>query len=543
MSFLYRYIWKGPVIYILFGIYIIITPFLLQIGINLRDEAWYLLILENSAPAIHWAWWHEIFAFLRNENLWTIRMVTFCMVTLSTFIFGYHVYYLIDKDNIRDRIKMGLLISMSTFLLTNLVCIVPYYITSSLIFVPLALAVFLRINLLSGRSNSFQYALCVILLGFFITLEPFLNPSNIIYSLTFLLILFWMFKTNWLRYVYLFVGAFACMVFMNFLIPYTRFINDFKLTLMAVKYHDHGMQTTLDWLLKIPNHYFWNIKSPFLLGISILIITKVSLKLETDYKKIIYGIFVLCILICIVFVTYSQFYTLYGIFSGSIFYLLLATFIYFEAISGKINNFLLITSNKIGLFLFVIPFLLSIGTDVAFEFRIPSYFILFLAGTILILNSSDSINNKAITFRFLDIFALILCLNFVVGFYKTNWCGFSFFNSRIALNTARGRIFVEPRVYQKYESFNVLMKNNKKTLVLSHQQILGDVYLSGIKLSYLDFRFNLNLLKLCKGDMEKSSFLESKNHPFPSKFWSVTETEVKKLKSSTNGDYILYSRD
>jgi hypothetical protein len=166
-----------------------------------------------------------------------------------------------------------------------------------------------------------------------------------------------------------------------------------------------------------------------------------------------------------------------------------------------------------------------------------------LAGTILILNSSDSLINKAITFRFLDIFALILCLNFVVGFYKTNWCGFSFFNSRIALNTSRGRIYVEPRVYQKYESFNVLMKNNKKTLVLSHQQILGDVYLSGIKLSYLDFRFNLNLLKLCKGDMEKSSYLESKNHPFPSEFWSVTETEVKKLKSSANGDYILYSRD
>ncbi len=541
MSFLYRYIWKGPVIYILFGIYILVTPFLLQVGINLRDEAWYLLILENSTPTIHWAWWHEIFAFLRNENLWTIRMVTFALVTLSTFIFGYHVYYFINKDNIRDRIKMGLLISMSTFLLTNLVCIVPYYITSSLIFVSLTLAVFLRMNLLSAQLNTLQYAYCIFLMGFFITLEPFLNPSNIIYSMTFLLILVWMFKTNWIRYAYLFAGAVACLVFMNLLIPYTSFINEFKLTLMAVKFHDHGMNTTIDWLLSIPHHYFWDKKSPFIMGIGLLFLTKLSLHIEESNKKIFFWMFSICVLFSFTLLVKYQYYTLYGILPCSIFYILLLILLTQLIRSGKIIVFFSDTANRIAILLFIMPFLLSIGTDVPFEYRISSYFILFLSGTILLVKKSDFILSKGVTYRYLDIFSLLLILNFGIGFYKTNWCGFSFFNSRVSLNTSKGRIFVEPRIYQNYQNFKEIVKNTNEPLLLSHQELLGYVYLSGIKLSYLDFRFNLNLLKLSKVDIGKSSFLELIERPFPNEFWIFTVKEKHNLLNYNSGYFTLFT--
>ena len=523
----------------LIGFSIIIVKFLLlNKGLVIDDEAWFLLLFRDL-PTGKETQFYKLFQNVFNGDIHSIRLsyIFFELFTYTILSWGIYSYFK-EKLHLKSRhffvIVSITIIGNAIFSLP--ICNIPYYANLNKTLLPLAIGLLL---LTINQFNKNKKTLFLLFLsGLSVGFQPFIMITTItIYPLFYYLIYYYLGKKNLKAYIIFNLGIMSSIViYFTFIETPLHFIQEEIFPNMTAysssDYKEkHGFLPIIRWVFVTLKYVLFEC---LLLALGILAFVYLKPKLDKIQKKLVYFIIILA---CCIFYYFEVINGEHGYASMNLF---IAIFLYLI-----IDQLLLkkdfLSSTPIIITILILPFLLSIGSDVDFKIRatdyIGNYFpLIFILGYVY-------------RERFLSLFSSIILLyfiNYLSMYYRENWGHFRYVEQKYNVKDLKINqdLFLDDVNYVNIKHLNPYLKKNEK-VVVSHKNLNATIYLLEVKMVSYDFKLNPNnVINRIKKSFNQDTLklVETSYYPFEKDFLNDIEKKsnynLNKIKSV--GIYNIY---
>lgn len=530
---IYKFI-KANHLYLVSSIILFFKIIVLDKGIVLNDEGWFLTLLNKIPNGQSASQFHKLFMNVFNGNILITRVSYLIWEVISYIIFTIGFYQLLKFFNFKVTKKdffliFALLIIGSSFFSIP-VCNIPFYVTLNKTIIPLSLGLlFLAIsNYLNDRLMFSQ--VLIITSGITIGFQPFIMITSITIYPLYLILIYFFFNRNW-KHILLFILGIAISVCYYFIV--IESLPNFYANEISIHFQkysgsnykqQHGLFPMIRWVFITLHFLFFECILPAISIIgSIYILNKL-----TKNQKIVFISFLFT-----GFILFFYFFILKGehhFAAINCFYALLI-FLLIQLIIKKAEVKLI----SLIIILILIPIALSIGSDVDFKTRATDYIGIFFP--FIYFFSLKYIPKGKLIFGIL-IFAYTL--NFSLSYYKENW-GYFNYSEQIFKVEKIGidqNLKLDKMNYENLKTLKIYLKK-EDYVIFSDKRYWAYSYL--LKLNPISFNFNLNtenvISKLNKSTFKKFYLLETVYAPFNQDFLkTITRTTKYKLVKSIDLD-------
>ena len=171
------------------------------------------------------------------------------------------------------------------------------------------------------------------------------------------------------------------------------------------------------------------------------------------------------------------------------------------------------------LFCATLPYFASLGTVVRFQLKAASFFP-YLAISILCLIRYNYSIKPAVFFYTLFLVGVLVFFSYN---FRTGWSNYNVRKQtqHFTINDAKGHLYLEPYRVNELNALKPYLKDNDSVMV-SHENVWGHVYLNNAKPVYLPFRFKEKyfhyFIEKYKINAISITYVEMKRKPFPGSF-------------------------
>ena len=451
-------------------------------GLVIDDEAWILLLIRDLPSGDAPTQFHKLFFNVFNGDIYIIRISYIFLEMISFFTFSMGLYYFLKEKYTLHKVHLYVffaltLIGYSIFSLP--VCNIPYYANLNKTLLPLSIGFFLLSIYKYNRSEKHLYLLYIS--GLIIGFQPFIMITTITIYLFFLLLIFFYFDQQKIKHcIYYCLGIITSIsiyfVFIESPIHFleNEIIVNFKSYSSSNYNEKHGILPILRWLSVTIKYIIFNCTLP---AIGIIGIRYLFPFLNHIQRK---GFFLLLILTGVLFLYFE---TIKGEHEYASMNLFIAAFIF-----SMIDVFIVNKKDKqiipITLLIFILPLLLSIGTDVDYKIRATDYIGMYFP-FIFILQLHLNPKKK------LAFSVILLCyfVNYCSMYFRTNWGQFNYSEQKIdvrQLGISQNLQLNELNI-SNLKQLKPYFKQNE-TVVVSHKNLNATCYLLNLKMVSYDFK-------------------------------------------------------
>ena len=464
---------------------ILVKLLLLDKGLVMDDEAWFLLLMRDlptggDAPTQFYKLFNNIF----NGNIFSIRLsfLFFEVICYSVFSLGVFTYF---KNQLNFK-PLHFFIILSVTVIGNAIfslpiCNIPYYANLNKTLLPFSIGIFL-LGINQFKNNK-KHLWVIFFSGVIIGFQPFIMITTItVYPLFYFLIYYYFRKKNVKVFLIYNLGILTSIGFYFTIIesPF-HFINEEIMPNMTAysssDYNEkHGILPIIRWIFVTLEYIFFDC---LLLALGFIAFIYIQPKLNNIQKKLAYGIIILAS--CV----FYYFDVIKGEHEYSSMNLFIALFL-FLIIDNLYIKKEFIESTPIIVTILVLPFLLSIGTDVDFKIRATDYIGTYFT-LIFILSYAYK---KKINIIFSSII-LLYFINYLSMYYRDNWGQFRYSDQKFSLKEigVNQNLFLDKVNYTNLKLLKPYFKKNEK-VVVSHKNINASIYLLDVKMISYDFKLN-----------------------------------------------------
>lgn len=522
------------------SIIILIIKFsLINQGIVIDDEAWFLLLMRDLPTGDAPTQFYKLFQNIFSGNIYTIRL---------SYIFGELIAYTILSWGIftyfKEKIQLKSIhffIILSVSIIGNAIfslpiCNIPYYANLNKTLLPLAIGLFL-IAIIQFNNNK-KYLFFLLFSGLSIGFHPFIMITTItIYPLFYFLIYYYFGKKNLKAYFFFNLGILSSIaIYFIFIESPIHFINEEIMPNMTAystsDYKEkHGILPIIRWTFITLKYLLFEC---LLLALGILAFVYLKPKMINIQKKLTYLILILAS--CI----FYYFEVIKGEHEYASMNLFIAIFLYL-VIDKLLLKKELLSSTPIIVIILILPFLLSIGTDVDFKIRATDYI-----GTYFPLIFILGFSYKE---RFLPLFTSIIILYFINYFsmyYRENWGHFRYVDQKYNVNKLgiNQNLLLDNINYTNVKQLKPYLTKNEK-VVVSYKNLNATIYLLDVKMVSYDFKLNpKKVIQRLNESFNKDTLklVETSYYPFDSNFLLEIEkkTNFGLIKKNSVGIYSIY---
>ncbi len=486
-----RFSWVISIILLIVVLYQVFWS--LNKGMNFSDEAFFAFHTVSGIAKSGITYWDILYSPFILDNYLHTKYLLVVLISISTFLMGYGA-----SSYLKFSLSPGLIgiwCVITQFTLFSPAGIGPGHNSINIIIFN-SIVVSLSFFLLY-KKNIFLF-----LVGFFFACLTFVMITNNIFIVPLLLFLFLNDKKLfWKQIIWVGLGGLTLFsIYFIFLQSPQEFISGILIAIEALNYDkDHGSSGIIIWHKII----IWNISIPLL--IIVIASTKLSRLPWAKYTLLVAS------LLFLVYTIYNIITHNHTIFPVLSFYFL-AGFIFIYTLQNKIT-----IKTFFAIFLLILPYFASFGTDVNFFVRAVFYFPFILVGCLYLGSQLNSKRGNLLisTFMVIVLIAIITFFNYP---YRTSWDGkyklieqdqaFEFKGSTLYFDKARIEILNEAYPYLKGEE-NVLV---------SHPILWGYVFLLDAKPPLLYYKFNDNVLQYIEeNNISKQKLILLEHHKYPFK--------------------------
>lgn len=521
-------------------IILIIKFNLINKGIVIDDEAWFLLLMRDlpsggDAPTQFYKLFQNVF----NGDIYAMRLsyIFFEIFTYSIFSWGIYSFY---KTKLQLKL-VHFFVIISVTIIGNAIfslpiCNIPYYANLNKTLLPLAIGLFLlSIKQFKQKKN---YYLFLFLSGLSIGFHPFIMITTVtIYPLFYFLIYYYLGKKNLKAYFFFNLGIFSSiLIYFSFIESPFHFINEEILPNITAystsNYKEkHGILPIIRWIFVTLKYLLFEC---LLLALGILSFNYLKPKMSNSQKKLSY--FILILASCI----FYYFDVIKGEHEYASMNLFIAIFLYL-IIDQTLLKKEFLSSTPIIVTILTLPFLLSIGTDVDFKIRATDYI-----GTYFPLIFILGYTYKE---RFISLFSSIILfyfINYLSMNYRTNWGHFKYADQKnnvkeLGINQ---NLLLDDINFTNAKQLKPYLSKNEKVIV-SHKNLNATIYLLEVKMISYDFKLNhvKVINKINKSfNQDTLKLVETSYFPFEASFINDIDqlTNYRLVKQNNVGIYSIY---
>lgn len=486
--------WHKPLLTLYSTILLGFIIFGLNKGMFWGDEAWHQLHLEGNTPSASISQWYKIFSFLNLNNLVLNRYLIFTLNITSSIIYCIGIgKYLKVKDN-TSLIIIGLI---SAFIFKLPIQISPCWDYYNIILVNIIIGLFMFS--LSLNKIFWKY-LIILVVGFLITIVPFIKITSIILPLFLIILLFIYFNKNVHKTGVLtsfFVGIILSITVIFIFIPIDDIFSSFRIATIFLKYDtNHGLLQIIKWSFNLLSFYVIDL-IPFAILLWLIIKNYHLCKMYQYLFGFVLSVILLEFSRSLINnpISFTPIKSIY----------IICTALLFEYISLKNYKKILVTFIAL-----IIPIFLIIGSDHQFQ-KIASVFATPLIATLLILvgHSNSRIYNIIVHLIIITSIGFLI----LISFSTQNIAGYTLLEQKIKLNSIDSKhLLIDTVRYNRMREIDVIIPKNSSVLV-DNPNLWGYVFLLNYKPVVLYFRYN------------KDAFIEylSLSNKNPQQFYLITD--------------------
>lgn len=491
-------------------------------GFVFDDEAWCMFLIKDipsgSAPTV---FFKLLFNFSKGD-IYNTRLYFLIFEIISYLIFSYGIYLFFKKDyqiKKNDYIFIFLITFIGFSIFSPPVCYIPNYIGLNKTLIPLIIG--LNLIIYSKEFNHYSSLSIMFLSGFLSGFQPFIMITTSSVILLFLVLHYYnISKKEIVKYYFTYLlGIISSFLF------YFIFIESFNVFLeneifkninhysKAKVNEPHGILPILRWGGITLQYLLFNILVP---ALALIYISKLNFnkKLKLLFNILFFFSIVLFSYFEIFkgehsFASIAPFYILYSFF-------LIKDIVYFRDINCKTITLII---------LFVIPILISLGSDVAFKTRATDYVgILFPFLYLKYMKTSNK--NKVLALILLSIYIM----NYSSMFYRKNWGGFTYSQQNYHLNTLgiNQNLMVDQL---NFNNIKLLQQKIKKEsdIVISNKRLWGYTYLLNAKPLCYNFRATNNqmITNINESNLDEITLFETDYAKFDTDFFKSIKLNTK----------------
>jgi hypothetical protein len=467
------------------GISIIFFKFFLaNKGLVIDDEAWFLLLIRDLPSGDAPTQFHKLFFNVFNGNIYKIRISYIFLEIISFLTFSTGLYYFLKNkyDLKKAHIFIFFTLTLIGYSIFSLpICNIPYYANLNKTLLPLSIGFFLFSIYKYNRSEKHLYLLYIS--GLIVGFQPFIMITTITIYLFFLLLIFFYFDQQKIKHcIYYCFGIITSIsiyfVFIESPIHFweNEIIVNFKSYSSSNYTEKHGILPILRWLSVTIKYIIFNCTLP---AIGIIGIRYLFPFLNHFQKR---GFF---FVVALTGVLFFYFEIIKGEHEYASMNLFIAAFI-FSMIDVFIVNKKYKQIIPITLLIFILPLLLSIGTDVDYKIRATDYIGMYFP-FIFILQLHLNKKKKLV-------FSIILTcyfINYTSMYFRTNWGHFQYSEQKTVVKSLGINQNLQLNELN-ISNLNQLKPffNKNESIVVSDKNLNGTCYLLRLKMITYDFKLN-----------------------------------------------------
>ena len=501
------------------GISIIFFKFFLaNKGLVIDDEAWFLLLIRDLPSGDSPTQFHKLFFNVFNGDIYQLRISYIFLEIVSFLIFSTGLYYFFKDKYDLKKVHIFIfftltLIGYSIFSLP--ICNIPYYANLNKTLLPLSIGFFL-FSIYKFKQNKKHFYL-LYYSGLIVGFQPFIMITTITIYLCFLLLIFYYFDKQKIKHcIYYCLGIITSIsiyfVFIENPIHFweNEILVNFKSYSSSNYTEKHGILPILRWLSVTIKYIIFNCTLP---AIGIIGIRYLLPFLNHIQKRAFF------LLLALSGVLFFYFEIIKGEHEYASMNLFIAAFIF-----SMIDVFIVNNKDKhiipITLFIFILPLLLSIGTDVDYKIRATDYIGMYFPFIFILqlhLNPKKKLVFSVILFCYF--------VNYCSMYFRTNWGQFKY---------SEQKVDVQLLDIDQNLKLNDLNTSNLKqlkpyfteneTVVVSHKNLNGTCYLLNLKMVSYDFK------------LIPYKVIERINNTYKKDTLKMIETTYSKFDTSFIGD-------
>lgn len=497
-------------------------------GIVMLDEAFYLLHFQEGAHPLATSNWLQLASPFYTGDLYSLRISVFLAMSISAFLLGFTLskYFKLGWP----PAFTGVLAVFYQFVLAMPVQYVPNNATLNLFLINISLIFFFSAFL--SNPSKLPYFSYLFLSGLSLGFVPFAMITNLPLLGLFAAIIFLTShkKQTILSFFCWFAGLLAAVfIYFVFLQDWDEYIRNFKEAVEFAGFMtSHGVKPLLKWHYQLVIHFTG---VPLVVAILNVIIAK------NPFKDSLSKIIILVLTgSCVLFLVGGELFSPFGIFTTTVFYSMLLSLIWMAKehfVPWKREYWFLV-------FLLLIPYSASLGTDVPFQVRSISYFPFTFVLMLILIKKTES--------RYFQLFlaslSCVLFLNFLTYPFRDGWARFKLIEQTHAyeLPHGQGSIKLDKVTMNALQSLEPYINANNQVLISSVNQ-WGLVYLLGSQVPVLNFwpneTYTTYFLEKNNTDKMNLILLEGKYNPFSENF-KKEFFEGKEMQTIKTGEFTLY---
>jgi hypothetical protein len=456
--------------------------FLANKGLVIDDEAWFLLLIRDLPSGDAPTQFYKLFFNVFNGDIYQIRISYLFLEIVSYFTFSYGLYYFLKEKLILKPLHIFTffaltLIGFSIFSLP--ICNIPYYANLNKTLIPLSIGFFLLANYKYTIQKQHQHLLY--LAGLVVGFQAFIMITTVSIYLLFLILIYIYFKQKKITScIYYCLGIItSVIIYFSFVESPIHFwekeiIVNFK-SYSTSDYNDqHGFLPIIRWLAVTFNYLIFSCLIPALAIIGYRYIHPFLNKTQKYFFYLILSIGGL---------VYLYFEIVKGEHNYAAMNLFIALLMF-----GLLDGFILKKKQlyiyPITIAILILPFLLSIGTDVDFKTRATDYIGMFFPFIyILLIHLKEK---KKIIFTIVLFFYF---MNYISMYYRQNWGHFKYIDQKTHVKS----IGIDQKLKLNELNMTNLIQlkpffNANESVVVSHKNLNGTCYLLNLKMIAYDFK-------------------------------------------------------
>ena len=516
--------------------------FLANKGLVIDDEAWFLYLMRELPSGDAPTQFHKLFSNVFKGDIYTIRISYLFFELVSYFTFSIGLYSFFKEKYLLKPIHLYYffaltLIGASIFSLP--ICNIPYYANLNKTLVPFSMGLLLLACYKKSQNKHFYTFL--FLSGLIIGFQAFIMITTVSIYLFFFILIYLYLKHNFISSILTFCGGILTSISIYFLFIETpihfweqEILVNFKSYAGSDYKEKHGILPIIRWCFITFNYLIFYCLFP---ALAVIGSVKLFPLLNQLQKRIFYILLVLTGLFYFYFdiIKGEHEYASINLFIAALMYVIIDAFIIQKK---QISNYPLFV------ILLILPFFLSIGTDVDFKIRatdyIGTYFpLIFILGLHLRLKKQ---------FIF-SIVLLCYLINYTSMYYRGNWGHFSYSDQKFHVKDlgVNQNLVVNSINYTNIKQLKPYFKNNE-TVVLSDKNLNGVCYMLNLKLLSYDFKLQPNKIidKLKSNtNLKQIKLIENSYSPFDQQFIGniMKLTKFRSLSTNTVGIHTIYTLD
>lgn len=432
------------ILYVILAIVILILNFwLLNKGLIMSDEGWYLCLLRDL-PVDCSTQFFFLFNNVFHNNIYAIRVTCYALRILSSMVFalGLYKYAKYNNEFINNNICYIVMLAFVIFGQMKIIATPSLnYITLNVIVSELSIGCLL---IAISISNSVKFILGGIS-GFFISMLFPIMITNLICVPLLIIMLYVLSSKNWKLIISYIIGG-VC-----FLLIYFCFIEDFH-TYISVFLNNaqdtinrgnsgHGLTFLYKWLYRTFAHYYM----PMILVAMSLCFMFMKTKGCSIRSKV--AIYILVFIILLLYIRAIAWYKI-------VWLVFITTYTLILMDKNSVAKWIFIIS------LLLMPLCLSFGTDVSCESRC-SYYLSFVF-PLMYMYSGDNISK-----RIVDIMIILSFVVYLYTFTQPNWHGEKYYEQKYSVENLgiSQNIKLDKTNYDRLSYVQQIIPNGSQVLI------------------------------------------------------------------------------